>query len=133
MDQTTVAISLDEYKDFVIYEHEQGKLKKGLTQEIKDLVETRHQLVIQVGELRAEAQKLKDTVLDILFRRERMGSDNRKEQTTYHGQYFGFDPYKRDYLDELGYTQEQLIAYINAQWDEKEAKEKKEAEGDDDL
>lgn len=126
MDQTTVAISLDEYKDFVIYEHEQGKLKKGLTQEINELKVEKRNIEAENFELKIEAQKLKDAVLDILFRRERMGRDTREEQTQVGGQYFGFDHYKMEYLRNLGYSNEQLIAYINAQWDEKEASEKEE-------
>lgn len=124
-DQTKVAVSLEEYKDFVIYEHEQGKLKKGLTQEVNELKEQKHLLLKEQEELLAEAQKLKDSALEMLFRRERMGSDDRQDQTSWHSSYFGFDPYKRDYLtQELGYTQEQLIAFINAQWDEREKNDK---------
>ena len=126
-DQTKVAISLDAYKDFVIYEHEQGKLKKGLTQEINELQAEKEERLKDIEALKVEAKKLKDAALDILFRRERMGKDTRAEQTQLGGQYFGFDIYKREYLTkELGYTDQDLIEYIKKQWDEKEASEKEE-------
>jgi hypothetical protein len=124
MDQTKIEVSLEEYKEFIISQYEQGKTKATMIREINLLEADKAVLKTEIQDLEVEAQKIKDTVLDILFRRERMGTDTRAEQTQWFGQYFGFDPHKMDYLNELGYTKEQLIAYINAQWDEKEKADK---------
>lgn len=131
-DQTKILINIDEYKEFIINQYEQGKLKASLNQEIKELRRTRDLKIMEITELQHQAQKLKDTVLDIMFRKERMGADTRQEQTYLESSYFGFDPYKIEYLKGLGYTEEQLIEYVNRQWDEKEGI-KSETEEEDDL
>lgn len=129
-EQTAVTISLEEYKDFVIYEHEQGKLKKGLTQEINELKTELEHLQVRKDNLLEEMMLRRETYLDLAFIRSRMDSDGRSYQTNPRSIYFGFDSDSRKKLEELGFTEKELVDYINKQWDEKEKAEKTDEEDD---
>ncbi|MGE4321198.1 MAG: hypothetical protein AB7E61_07100 [Acholeplasmataceae bacterium] len=128
--QEKVLINLEEYKDFVIGQYEQGKLKTTLTQEIKELQAQKNSLIEELKDARNSLQSQGDTILELCFNRSRMenNNDTRKEMTqTYtdgsYGSYFGFDESARKGLLSLGFTQEQMVDYVNKQWDKKEADE----------
>lgn len=136
--QEKVLINLDEYKDFIIGQYEQGKLKTTLTQEVKELKATKNVLIDEIKEAKNFIQSQGDTILELGFNRSRMenNSDNRREMTeTYsdgsYGSYFGFNRATREGLLSLGFTQEQMVDYINRQWDKKEADEAVKKEGEE--
>lgn len=62
------------------------------------------------------------TILDLLFKKGRMGTDSRAEQCDLNSPYFGFEQHARKYLNELGITDNDLLIYINIQWDVREGK-----------
>jgi Tfp pilus assembly protein PilP len=115
---TQVTINLNEFKEFVVFQYEQGKYKSALLEEVKALEEKKRQL-----------KEESELVLELAFKRSSMGSDTRAEQTQIFldgriGTYFGFDKAHIELLNKFGFTINDLVAYINKQWDEKEASEK---------
>ena len=112
-DQSKVLVNLDEYKEFVISQYENGKMKKTLIQDIKEQRQT-------LNDFKKTIKANKDFVLGIAFKRNKMGSDTRSEQVDLTGQWCGFDKGKQKVLIELGFTEQELVDYINEQWDIRE-------------
>lgn len=136
-DQTKILISIDEYKEFIINLYEQGKLKVTLNQEIKMLEKKAKEAADNYEGFATYIQRSKDFVLGLAFRKERMGSDTREEQTdvtfnangTVHiGSWFGFKAADAEELLKIGFTWEALIDYINKQWDDREKAQAKKSE-----
>jgi len=132
--QTTVQVNLDEYKDFIISQYENGKIKKTLTQEVKELKAKADELLKVVQSFRADIQKHKDVVMGRMFHKEFMGYRTRQEQTERfktknlnekYGYGFGFEKNDREILKTIGITDDDMVDYINRQWDEKEKPEAK--------
>ena len=119
-DQSKVLVNLDEYKEFVISQYENGKMKKTLIQDIKEQRQTLNDLKKRADEFKKTIKANKDFVLGIAFKRNKMGSDTRSEQVDLNGQWCGFDKENQRVLIELGFTEQELIDYINEQWDIRE-------------
>jgi hypothetical protein len=119
-DQSKVLVNLDEYKEFVISQYKNGKMKKTLIQDIKEQRQTLNDLKKRTDEFKKTIKANKDFVLGIAFKRNKMGSDTRSEQVDLNGQWCGFDKVNQKVLIELGFTEQELIDYINEQWDIRE-------------
>lgn len=124
-DQSKVLVNLDEYKEFVISQYENGKLKKTLIEDIKELKQSKNELEGRILILNEKLKNNKEIILGLAFKRNKMGRDTRSEQIDLTGQWAGFGKETQRHLFEIGYTEQELIDYINEQWDEKE-KEKEE-------
>ena len=109
----TVTINLEEYKEFIISQYENGKYKNLLQKQIAHL---EHILEIK-----------QEVFLELGFQRLRMKVDTREEQTymagSVFGSYFGYDANARKVLFELGFTTQDLLDYINKQWDIQDAED----------
>lgn len=104
-----------------------------LNAEHKELYNVNSQLQDEIIQLENQHQELKTKVLGMLFKRDRMDWDNRKDQTHIYSDgtpsyLFGFRLEHTELLLNMGYTMPELITYINAQWDIKDAKELEENE-----
>ena len=120
-DQTKVSINLEEYKEFIISQYENGKIKKTLIQEIKELKENQGKLKFELKEQQKIIDSKKEGILRRLFKKDYMVSYGRQEQTNIERKYaFGFEENDVILLKELGITVKEMIDYINKQWDEKE-------------
>ncbi|MCK9492828.1 MAG: hypothetical protein M0Q00_00510 [Acholeplasmataceae bacterium] len=119
-DQSKVLVNLDEYKEFVISQYENGKLKKTLIEDIKELKQSKNELEGRILILNEKLKNNKEIVLGLTFKRNKMGSDTRSEQIELSGQWAGFEKEAQKRLFELGYTEKELIDYINEQWDIRE-------------
>jgi len=119
-DQSKVLVNLDEYKEFVISQYENGKMKKTLIQDIKEQRQTISDLKKRADEFKKILKTNKELVLGLAFKRIKMGSDTRSEQVDLTGQWCGFDKENQKVLIELGFTEQELIDYINEQWDIRE-------------
>ncbi len=119
-DQSKVLVNLDEYKEFVIIQYENGKMKKTLIQDIKEQRQTLNDFKKRADDFKKTIKANKDFVLGTAFKRNKMGSDTRSEQVDLNGQWCGFDKENQKVLIELGFTEQELIDYINEQWDIRE-------------
>lgn len=119
-DQSKVLVNLDEYKEFVISQYENGKIKKTLIQDIKEQRQTVSDLKKRADEFKKTLKTNKEIVLGLAFKRNKMGSDTRSEQVDLTGQWCGFDKENQKVLIELGFTEQELVDYINEQWDIRE-------------
>ena len=133
MEQSKVSVDLKEYNEFVISQYENGKIKtsvlddiKTLKKELSILVETHAKQVIDDRSYNPK----KSLVLDLAFKRNRMGADSRSEQINigdeYIGNYAGFTKNNIVLLEALGINRDEMIAFINIQWDIKDAADKTE-------
>lgn len=116
-DQSKVLVNLDEYKEFVISQYENGKLKKTLIEDIKELKQSKNELEGRILILNEKYKNNKEIILGLTFKRNKMGSDTRSEQIDLTGQWAGFEKETQRHLFEIGYTEQELIDYINEQWD----------------
>lgn len=126
MEESKVSVNLTEYKEFIVSQYENGKLKDSLQKEIKRLKNERDKLETEVIREREKLQDNKTLLLELGFKRNSMGSDSRGEQTRIYGdndigRYFGYTRKDYDLLLEFGFTKEEILAYINEQWDKREA------------
>lgn len=124
MNDTKVSIDLAEYKEFIISQYESGKLKESYASQLKRQVEE----MKQQDEILTKMFAKQDMIIELAFKRSQMGNDTRQEQTNIHSDYFGYS--KKDYqiLIELGFKETYLKEYVNEAWNEREEKEKIEAE-----
>lgn len=109
-------------------------------EEYGEYVILKHAAILEAAERNIKEAKLErmrelshEKVLDTYFRFERMGSDTRREQTDLraNNNYAGFTQKVLVFLrTQLGYTDVELINYINAQWDVREAREAAEREAE---
>ena len=124
-DQSKVLVNLDEYKEFVISQYENGKLKKTLIEDVKELKQSKKELEGQIMTLNKTFKNNKEIILGLAFKRNKMGSDTRSEQIDLTGQWAGFEKETQRHLFEIGYTEQELIDYINEQWDIRERPQEK--------
>lgn len=124
-DQSKVLVNLDEYKEFVISQYENGKLKKTLIEDIKELKQSKKELEGQILTLNKTFKNNKEIILGLAFKRNKMGSDTRSEQIDLAGSWPGFEKEIQRHLFEIGYTEQELIDYINEQWDIRERPQEK--------
>ncbi len=127
-DQRKVLVNLDEYKEFVISQYENGKLKKTLIEDIKELKQSKNELEGRILILNEKFKNNKEIILGLTFKRNKMGSDTRSEQIDLSGQWAGFEKEVQKQLFELGYTEQELIDYINEQWDIRERLQEEKAD-----
>lgn len=127
-DQSKVLVNLDEYKEFVISQYENGKIKKTLIQDIKEQRQTLNDLKKRADDFKKILKTNKEIVLGLAFKRNKMGSDTRSEQVDLNGQWCGFDKENQKVLIELGFTEQELINYINEQWDVRERPQEEKAD-----
>ncbi len=127
-DQSKVLVNLDEYKEFVISQYENGKMKKTLIQDIKEQRQTLNDFKKRADEFKKILKTNKELVLGLAFKRNNMGSDTRSEQVDLTGQWCGFDKGKQKVLIELGFTEQELVDYINEQWDIRERPQEEKAD-----
>lgn len=130
-DQSKVLVNLDEYKEFVISQYENGKLKKTLIEDIKELKQSKKELEGQILTLNKTFKNNKEIILGLAFKRKKMGSDTRSEQIELSGQWAGFEKEAQKQLFELGYTEQELIDYINEQWDIRERPQEEKVSDDE--
>lgn len=119
MEETKVSISIEEYKNFIIAQYQQGEIKQTLTDEINSLEKDKKEL----EESMKEILENKDFILGLAFERNEMRYNSRREQTDYTGYNFAFNKVNKEWLLKIGFIKEELIDYINRQWDEKEKSE----------
>lgn len=117
--KTHVLISREEYDKFVMLK----TYADAAESDVKDLINKSETLAANV---KKHAMKGNNTILDILFKESRMSFDSRQEQTDVHSSYFGFEKAAKTFLNENGYDDSALVAYINLRWDIYENKERKE-------
>lgn len=130
-DQSKVLVNLDEYKEFVISQYENGKLKKTLIEDIKELKQSKKELEGQILTLNKTFKNNKEIILGLAFKRNKMGSDTRSEQVDLNGQWCGFDKENQKVLIALGFTEQELIDYINEQWDIRERPQEEKVSDDE--
>ena len=133
MEQNTVSVDLKEYQEFIISQYENGKIKTSLLDEIKILknnLEELNEAYSNKLKITNEYKTPKDKIMELAFRINSMGSDSRSEQTnisdTYVSNYSGFHKLKVPLLVDMGITIEELVEYVNTQWDIKDAKDQAE-------
>ena len=135
MEQSKVSIDLKEYNEFVISQYENGKIKTSLLDSIKTL--KKDLVKLELGhdaklELNRSFKFKKDIIIELVFKRYKMGSDTRSEQTDmigdYFGNYTGVNKNNVSLLEEIGISKDEIVAYINIQWDIKDAADKVEKE-----
>jgi hypothetical protein len=119
-DQSKVLVNLDEYKEFVISQYENGKMKKTLIQDIKELKQSKKEIEGRILILNEKFKNNKEIILGLAFKRNKMGADTRSEQIDLTGSWAGFEKETQKQLFELGFTEQELINYINEQWDIRE-------------
>lgn len=127
-DQSKVLVNLDEYKEFVISQYENGKLKKTLIEDIKELKQSKKEVEGQILTLNKTFKNNKEIILGLAFKRNKMGSDTRSEQIDLTGSWAGFEKETQKHLFEIGYTEQELIDYINEQWDIRERPQEEKAD-----
>lgn len=129
--QNTVTIDLQEYREFVVSEYENGKLKKTIAQEIKELEKERIDLVIQKNNLKDTLAENKTDVLKG-FSNKNFYYGDRESQVKYltkktgYTSYPYFDDEDVETLQRLGFKIKDLENHINIMWEQRE-KEKEEA------
>lgn len=130
-DQSKVLVNLDEYKEFVISQYENGKMKKTLIEDIKELKQSKNELEGRILILNEKFRNNKKIILGLAFKRNKMGSDTRSEQIDLTGNWAGFEKETQRHLFEIGYTEQELIDYINEQWDIRERPQEEKVSDDE--
>ena len=135
MEQSKVSIDLKEYNEFVISQYENGKIKTSLLDSIKTLkkdlvkLEMDHDAKLEINR---SFKFKKDIIIELVFKRNKMGPDTRSEQTAmtgdYFGNYTGVNKNNVSLLEEIGISKAEIVAYINNQWDIKDVADKVEKE-----
>lgn len=108
-----VLIPLEQYNRLITLD----TFAKAASHKADDIVEQCNLIYNKIVE---DARNSNNELLNLLFKKDRMGTDSREEQTNLQGNYSGFSKDAKKFLNSVGYTDEFLIEYINQKWDERE-------------
>lgn len=120
MEKETVMISLEAYRDYVINQYERGLYKNSLQEYIKALEKEKQSLEESFENLKCHTQDFRDSILSLGFDKNSFDYRSRRDMTNYQRYTFGFDSDAVKVYETLGFTMDELIQYINKQFDLKE-------------
>jgi len=131
--KNTVLIDLQEYKEFIVSQYENGKLKKTLNQEIKELKKEKLELEEAAAEIKALFTSTKHKVLEMAINGEDWKYESRNRQINHIDEkniYISYPIFTREtqeiLIEVLGYSKQDLKDFVNKKYDEKEAGDNKE-------